>query len=243
MVDQFSRLRMLTGPEAVDRLHECRVMVFGVGGVGQCVVEGLARSGIGHFELVDPDCVNLSNLNRQLFTTHENIGMNKAEAGAQRIHQINPDAEVNVHKIFYLPGQEEEFDFTRCDYVADAVDTVSAKIGIILEAKRAGVPVISAMGCGNRFDPTLLRIDDIYHTQNDPLAKVMRHELSRRGVKHLKVCYSLELPSKPREKYTELEEDNPPERRRRSTPGSTAFVPTAAGFAIAGQIVRDLIGG
>ncbi len=248
MEDRFSRSRMLLGEEAMKKLAASRVAVFGVGGVGGYVVEALARSGVGQIDVIDNDTVALSNLNRQIIATMDTVGRNKVDVIAERILSINPDAIVYRHKCFYLPETAEEFDFTCFDYVVDAIDTVTGKIQLILQAKEASVPVISAMGAGNKLDPARFEVADIYETSVDPLARVMRRELKKRGVEALKVVYSKEKPLQP------LAEQEPAEgtgqesgneealHQRRSTPGSLAFVPSVAGLIIAGEVVRDLCG-
>ena len=236
MDNQFTRTRILLGDEAMQILKNSRVAVFGVGGVGGYVTEALARSGVGAFDLIDRDQVSITNLNRQIIATMKTIGMDKTQAMAERIRDINPEAEVTQHKCFYLPETADMFDFTLYDYVVDAVDTVTAKIEIILQAQRAGVPVISSMGAGNKLDPSKFEVADIYKTSVDPLARVMRRELKKRGVKKLKVVYSKEEPLKPLGK---IEAD--PEAGRKDVPGSSAFTPSAAGLLIASEVVRDLI--
>lgn len=232
----------------MQRLYAARVLVFGVGGVGGYAVEAMARSGIGSFLLVDNDCVAESNINRQIIATHETIGRYKVDVMAERIRQINPDASVEVRKCFFLPENADEFDFSQFSYVVDAVDTVTAKIEIILRAKQAGIPVISSMGAGNKIDPTMFEVTDIYKTQVCPLAKVMRRELKKRGVKELKVVYSRELARKP---FAECKEDEADAQtpdgqkegmgqKRRATPASIAFVPSVAGLIVAGEVIRDL---
>lgn len=230
MQEQLSRTGLLIGDDGLEQLKNARVAVFGIGGVGGYVVEALARSGVGSFTLVDSDRVSLSNLNRQIIATRETIGQYKTEAMKQRIHSICPETEVETHECFYLPETRDQFDFTRYDYVVDAVDTVTAKIDLVLRAKEAGVPVISSMGAGNKMNPAMFEVADIYRTSVCPLAKVMRRELKKRGVRELKVVYSREDPIK-----RTTEEPRP-------VPGSIAFVPSAAGLIIAGEVVKDLIG-
>lgn len=229
MSKEFTRTAMLIGEDAVKRLSACRVAIFGVGGVGGYVMEALARSGVGHFDLIDNDTVNITNINRQIIATHRTIGLFKVDAARDRILSINPQAEVNVYKTFYMPDNSAEFDFSGYDYVVDAVDTVTAKIEIILNAKKADVPVISSMGTGNKLDPTRFEVGDIYDTSVCPLARVMRRELKKRGIKNLKVLYSTEEPVKPNniENYG-------------SVPASIAFVPSVAGLIIAGEVIKDL---
>ena len=236
MEDRFTRTRILLGDEAMEKLRNSRVAVFGVGGVGGYVAEALARSGVGAFDLIDRDQVSITNLNRQIIATTGTIGMDKTEAMAARIRDINPEARVVQHKCFYLPETAGDFDFTQYDYVVDAVDTVTAKIEIILQAQRAAVPVISSMGAGNKLDPSKFEVADIYKTSVDPLARVMRRELKKRGVRKLKVVYSKEEPLKP---LGRIEAD--PESGREDVPGSSAFTPAAAGLLIASEVVKDLI--
>lgn len=237
MENQFERTELLIGSGAVTVLKNSKVAIFGVGGVGGYVAEALARSGAGAFELIDRDVVSVTNLNRQIIATWKTIGREKAEVMAERIHDINPNAEVVCRKCFFLPETADQFDFTRYDYVVDAVDTVTAKIEIILKALEAGVPVISSMGAGNKLDPSKFEVSDIYKTSVDPLARVMRRELKKRGVRKLKVVYSKEKPLKPLGK---IEAD--PDAGRKDVPGSSAFTPSAAGLLIASEVVKDLIG-
>ena len=233
---QFTRTVLLLGEDAMRKLNRSRVAVFGIGGVGGYAVEALARSGVGAFELIDRDVVSESNLNRQIIATHKTIGRGKTEVMAERIHDINPDAQVTQHKCFYLPETADQFDFTQYDYIIDAVDTITAKIEIILRAQKAGVPVISSMGAGNKLDPSKFDAADIYKTSVDPLARVMRRELKKRGVRKLKVVYSKEEPIKP---LGRIEAD--PEAGRKDVPGSAVFTPAAAGLLIASEVVKDLI--
>ena len=197
MLNQFSRTALLVGQGAIEKLQACRVAIFGIGGVGGYVAEALARSGVGCFDLIDNDTVALTNLNRQIIATHDTIGQPKVQVMAERIHAINPEAVVHVHQCFFLPENAHEFDFAQYDYVVDAVDTVAAKIAIIMAAKAANVPVISSMGAGNKMDPGKFQVADIFKTSVDPLARVMRQEMKKRGVKKLKVVYSTELPLTP----------------------------------------------
>ena len=236
MENQFLRTEILLGSDAMKKLKNSKVAIFGVGGVGGYVAEALARCGVGAFELIDRDQVSVTNLNRQIIATWKTIGMDKTEAMADRIHDINPEALVVQRKCFYLPETADQFDFTQYDYVVDAVDTVTAKIEIILQAQRAGTPVISSMGAGNKMDPSKFEVADIYKTSVDPLARVMRRELKKRGVRKLKVVYSKEEPMKP---LIRIEAD--PEAGRKDVPGSSAFTPSAAGLLIASEVVRDLI--
>lgn len=248
MLDQFSRTQLLLGAEAIEKFKNSRVAVFGIGGVGGFVVEGLVRSGIGAFDLIDDDKVCLTNLNRQIIATRKTVGKYKVDVMKERILEINPDAKVTTHKCFYLPDTAEEFDFSAYDYVVDAVDTVSAKIELVLRAKEANVPIISCMGAGNKLDPTRFEVTDIYKTSVCPLAKVMRRELKKRGVKKLKVVYSKEEPIKPSEDMAISCKQNcicPPGAEhkcteRRAIPGSVSFVPSVAGLIIAGEILKDI---
>ena len=233
---QFTRTALLLGEEAIVKLSRSRVAVFGIGGVGGYAVEALARSGVGAFELIDRDVVSESNLNRQIIATHKTIGRGKTEVMEERIHDINPDAQVTQRRCFYLPETADQFDFSQYDYIIDAVDTITAKIEIILRAQQAGVPVISSMGAGNKLDPSKFEVADIYKTSVDPLARVMRRELKKRGVRKLKVVYSKEEPIKP---LGRIEAD--PEAGRKDVPGSAAFTPAAAGLLIASEVVKDLI--
>ena len=232
MLTQFSRTELLLGKEAMERLAQSRVAVFGVGGVGGYVVEALVRSGVGAFDLIDDDKVCLTNLNRQIIATRKTVGKYKAEVMAERIAEINPQADVRIHKWFFLPENAEEFPFDEYDYIVDAVDTVTAKLAIIMKARELNVPVISSMGTGNKLHPEMLEITDVFKTSVCPLAKVMRKELKDRGIKKLKVCYSKEIPLKP---LVSEEVTN-----KRSTPGSISFVPSTAGLLIAGEIIRDI---
>ena len=233
MEDMFSRTRMLLGDAAMDRLKRARVAVFGVGGVGGHVVEALTRSGVGALDLVDSDRVELSNLNRQIIATQGTLGMLKVDAAKARVLSINPDCQVQTHPIFFLPETADQFDFTQYDYVVDAIDTVAGKLQLIEAAKAAGVPVISSMGAGNKLDPTAFRVADISETSVCPLARVMRRELRKRGIEHVKVVYSTEPALSPAPADEET--------GRRSTPGSVAFVPAVAGLVLAGEVIKDLI--
>ena len=272
MENQFSRTERLLGKENMEKLSAARVCIFGIGGVGGYVAEALARSGVGHLELVDNDVVCLSNLNRQIIATHQTLGQYKVDAMKERILSINPEAEVVTHRCFYLPETQAQFDFTTFDYVVDAIDTVAGKISLVLQAEASGTPIISSMGAGNKLDPAAFQVADIYQTSVCPLAKVMRKELKKRGVKKLKVVYSKELPLSPRSEETETAgvfcddqgktdmdyQEHPETRsgdahhsesetektvlsRRRSIPGSVAFVPSVAGLVIAGEVVKDLL--
>lgn len=248
MLNQFSRTQLLFGQENMEKLYNAKVAVFGIGGVGGFAVEALARSGVGSFVLVDDDKVCLTNLNRQIIATRKTVGQYKADVMAERIHDINPDANVEVRKCFYLPETAGEFDFSEYSYVIDAVDTVTAKLEIIMQAKKFGVPVISCMGAGNKIDPTQLKVADIYKTSMCPLAKVMRYECKKRRIKKLKVVYSTEKPIRPLEDMSISCRNHcicPPGAQhkcteRRDIPGSTSFVPSVAGLILAGEVIKDL---
>ena len=248
MLNQFSRTQLLFGKEAMEKLAASRVAVFGIGGVGGYAVEALIRSGVGAVDLIDDDKVCLTNLNRQLYATRKTVGQYKVDVAKERIADINPDAIVRTYKTFYGPETAGEFDFTQYDYVIDAIDTVTGKIALVEQAKAANVPIISSMGAGNKLDASAFKVADIYKTQMCPLAKVMRRELKKRHVKKLKVVYSEEKPTRPIEDMAISCRTNcicPPGAKhkcteRRDIPGSTAFVPSAAGLIIAGEVVKDL---
>ena len=247
MLNQFSRTQLLLGPEAMEHLSGCRVAVFGIGGVGGYTVEGLVRSGIGALDLVDDDKVCLTNLNRQLYATRKTVGKYKVDVAEERIHEINPDCLVRTYRTFFLPETQAMFDFSQYDYVVDAIDTVTGKLALIEQAQAAGTPIISAMGAGNKLDPTAFRVADIYKTSVCPLARVIRSECRKRGIRHLKVVYSTEQPTRPLEDPSVSCRSDcicPPDTRkctvRRDIPGSTAFVPSVAGLIIAGEVVKDL---
>ena len=240
MREELLRTELLIGSQALERLRTSRVCVFGVGGVGGYVVEALARSGVGEIDIVDNDDVALSNINRQIIALHSTVGKSKVDVFKERILDINPEAKVNVHKCFYLPENSEEFDFGSFDYVVDAIDTVTSKIDIIVKCTEKGTPVISSMGTGNKLDPTRVQVTDINKTETDPLARVMRRELKKRGIKRLKVVYSDEKPITPDRNMVEEELSNTGSLRR-SIPGSTAFVPPVAGLIIAREVVMNLI--
>lgn len=233
MIHAFSRTELLLGSEAMLKLKNARVAVFGIGGVGGYVVEALARSGVGSLDLIDNDKIALTNLNRQIIATMDTVGLDKVEVAKQRVLSIYPEAVVHTYTTFFLPENAHEFDFSQYDYVVDAIDTVSGKISLIVEANKAQVPIISCMGAGNKLDPTAFEITDIYKTSVCPLAKVMRHELKKRGIKKCKVLYSKEIPLKP--------QNNQEETTRRSLPGSISFVPSVAGLIIGGEVIKDLI--
>lgn len=234
MHEQFCRSAMLLGDEAIERLTRKKVVVFGVGGVGSFCIEALARAGIGKLTLFDADVIALSNINRQIIALHSTVGWPKVEIMRGRIMDINPVALVEVHQVFYTAENADMFDLSDCDYIVDAIDSVSSKLELIERAKRLGIPIISSMGTGNKLDPSRFMIADIYDTSVCPLAKVMRYELRRRGVKSLKVLYSTETALVPKNV-------EPPAPGRRQTPGSISFVPSVAGLMIAGEVIRDLI--
>ena len=236
MDERFIRLEILIGKEAMEKIRNAHIAVFGLGGVGGYVCEALARSGVGRFDLIDHDTVSLTNLNRQIIALESTVGKLKTDVFKERIRQINPEAEVRTFPVFYLPETKEQFDFSQYDYVVDAIDTVTAKLDIIGECRKNSVPVISSMGTGNRLDPSGLCVADIYETAGDPLARVMRRELRKRGVDHLKVVYSAKPPMKPLIDAAELEDTE-----RRSIPGSSPFVPPAAGLLIASEVIKELI--
>lgn len=241
MENQFARTELLFGKKAMEQFAASRVAVFGIGGVGGYTVEALVRSGIGEIDLIDSDTVSLTNLNRQIIALRSTLGKYKVDVMRERIMDINPDIKVHVHRCFYLPETKDAFDFRQYDYVVDAVDTVTAKIQLVMEAKEAGVPIISSMGAGNKLDPAAFQVADIYKTSVCPLAKVMRRELKSRGIKKLKVVYSQELPIKPGPEALDISAEETPEAaRKRSIPGSAAFVPSVAGLIIAGEVLKDL---
>ena len=250
MLTQFSRTELLLGKEAMDKLANSKVAVFGVGGVGGYVCEALARSGVGSFDLIDDDKVCLTNLNRQIIATRKSVGKYKTDVMKERILDINPDAKVEMHKCFFLPENADEFPFDKYDYIVDAVDTVTAKLELVMKAKEKGVPIISSMGAGNKMDPTAFEVADIYETSVCPLAKVMRHELRKRGIPGLKVVYSKEKPIAPKEDMANSCKTHcicPPGTarkctQRRQVPGSNAFVPSVVGLIIAGEVIKDLVG-
>lgn len=250
MLNQFSRTELLLGKEGMDKLEKSRVAVFGIGGVGGFTVEALARSGVGAFDLIDDDKVCLTNINRQLIATRESVGKYKVDVMKDRILSINPKAEVTVHKCFFLPENASDFDFASYSYVVDAIDTVTAKIELVLQAQKLGIPIISSMGAGNKLDPTQFHVADIYKTSMCPLAKVMRRELKKRGVKKLKVIYSTEKSRRPIEDMAISCRNHcicPPGAQRKCTdrrdiPGSISFVPSVAGLIIAGEVIKDISG-
>lgn len=248
MLNQFSRTQLIYGEEVMGRLASSHVAVFGIGGVGGYVVEALARTGIGSVDLIDDDKVCLTNINRQIIATRKTIGKYKVDVARERILDINPDCNVRTFKTFFLPETADQFDFSEYDYVVDAIDTVTGKLSIIEKAKEAGVPVISSMGAGNKVNPGLFEVADIFETSVCPLAKVMRHECKKRGIKNLKVVYSKEKPLRPVEDMSISCRQNcvcPPGTTRKCTerrdiPGSTAFVPSVVGLIIAGEVINDI---
>ena len=235
MNESFSRTERLYGVAAMEKLAAARVAIFGIGGVGGYVLEALARSGVGALDLVDHDRISVSNLNRQILATCQTLGRYKVDVAAERVQSINPQCRVRGYKTFYLPETREEFDLSQYDYVVDAIDTVSGKLALIQQAQAAGTPIISAMGAGNKIQPSLFRVADLYETENCPLARVMRRECRKRGIEHLKVVYSPEMPRQPLGEAADSAGPKP-------VPGSTAFVPAAAGLIIAGEVVNDLTG-
>ncbi len=248
MLNQFSRTQLLLGQQAMEKLKNSRVAIFGVGGVGGYVCEALVRSGVGQFDIIDDDKVCLTNINRQIIATRKTVGQLKVDVMKERMLDINPDAVVNTYKCFFLPENADDFPFEEYDYVVDAVDTVTAKIELVMKCQEKGVPIISSMGAGNKLDASAFRVADIYKTQMCPLAKVMRRELKKRGVKKLKVVYSEEKPTRPIEDMAISCRTNcicPPGAahkctERRDIPGSVAFVPSVAGLIIAGEVIKDL---
>ncbi len=239
MNEQFSRTQLLIGQEGMEKLYKANVCVFGIGGVGGYTVEALARSGVSSFTLVDNDTVCLSNINRQIIATTKTIDQYKVDVMKERILEINPEAKVDVRRCFYLPETADQFDFSDYDYIVDAVDTVTAKLEIIMQAKACGTPVISSMGAGNKLDPTQFEVSDIYKTSVCPLARVMRHECKKRRIKKLKVVYSKEKPIQPID--SSIIEEEKKGTKKRAIPGSTAFVPSVAGLIVASEVVKDLI--
>ena len=250
MLNAFSRTELTFGHEAMEKLAASRVAIFGIGGVGGYTVEALARSGVGALDLIDDDRVCLTNINRQIYATRKTVGQYKVDVAAERVADINPKCQVTTYKTFYTPDTSGEFNFTKYDYIVDAIDTVTGKLCLVVNAKAAGVPIISSMGAGNKLDATAFRVADIYKTSMDPLARVMRRELKKRGVKKLKVVYSQEQPIRPVEDMSISCRTHcicPPGAKhkcteRRDIPGSTAFVPSVVGLIIAGEIVRDISG-
>jgi len=248
MLNQFSRTELLLGKDAMEKLADSRVAVFGIGGVGGYTVEALARSGVGTIDIIDDDKVCLTNINRQIYATHKTVGKYKVDVAKERILEINPQANVNIFKTFYSPETADLFDFNNYDYVVDAIDTVTGKIELVMNADKTGTPIISSMGAGNKLNPAEFEVADIYKTSVCPLAKVMRHELRKRGIKKLKVVYSKEKPITPIEDMAISCKAHcicPPGTarkctQRRQVPGSNAFVPSVVGLIIAGEVIKDL---
>ena len=249
MLNQFSRTELLLGRNGMETLRHARVAVFGIGGVGGYTVEALVRSGVGTLDLIDDDRVCLTNINRQIFATRKTVGQYKVDVAKERILEINPDATVHTYKTFYMPDTADQFDFSQYDYVVDAIDTVTGKLELIMQAQREGVPIISSMGAGNKLDPTAFEVADIYETSVCPLARVMRRELKKRGIEKLKVVYSKETAMVPIEDMAISCRAHcicPPGTarkctQRRQVPGSNAFVPPVAGLIIAGEVIKDLV--
>ena len=235
MNEQFLRTAMLLGEDAIEKLQSARVAVFGIGGVGGYTVEALARAGIGHIDVIDNDTVSRSNINRQILATHSTVGMPKVQAAKQRILDINPDCDVVTHQVFYTPETEAQFDFTQYDYIVDAIDTVTGKLALVQNAHAVGTPIICCMGTGNKLDASAFQVSDISKTSMCPLARIMRKELSKRGIKHLKVVYSQEEALTP----TGWEEEAAA-LGKRQIPGSVSFVPGAAGLILAGEVIKDI---
>ncbi len=250
MFNQFSRTELIFGKESMNKLNASRVAVFGIGGVGGHVVEALARSGIGTLDIIDDDKICITNLNRQIFALHSTVGKYKVDVAEERIHDICPDIKVNKFKCFFMTDTADQFDFTQYDYIVDAIDTVKGKLEIVMRASAAGIPVISSMGAGNKTDPTRFRVADIYDTKVCPLARVMRYELKKCGIKNLKVVYSEEEPRCPgtealqacSEESTFAQGSSRTGTGKRTIPGSNAFVPSVAGLIIAGEVICDLSG-
>ena len=250
MLNQFSRTQLLLGQDGMDRLANARVAVFGVGGVGGFTVEALARSGVGAIDLINDDKVCLTNINRQIIALRSTVGKYKVDVAAERLHDINQNIQVNTYKTFYMPDTAHQFDFSQYDYVVDAIDTITGKLELVMKSHKAGKPIICSMVAGNKLDPTAFRVADIYKTSVDPLARVMRHELRKRGIKKLKVVYSEEPPMRPVDDMASSCRTNcicPPGAarkctERRDSPGSNAFVPSVVGLIIAGEVITDLSG-
>lgn len=235
MKQQYERTSRIIGEEGVDRLHDCSVLVFGTGGVGSYVCEGLARAGIGSLTIVDKDVVDETNINRQIIALHSTVGLPKTDVMAARVRDINPECEVRTYQMFYGPDTAEQFDFAQYDYIIDAIDTVTGKLALAVNAQKANTPIISSMGTGNKLDPTAFTVTDIYKTSFCPLARIMRKELRKRGIERLKVVYSEEEALTPEGVTEELPQG------RRSIPGSVSFVPSAAGLILAGEVIKDIV--
>lgn len=245
MDKRFSRTALLLGEDATERLAKARVAIFGIGGVGGYTAEALARGGIGCLDLIDDDTVCLSNINRQIYALESTVGRYKTEVAKERILDINPNIKVNTYNTFYLPETSGEFDFKNYDYVVDAIDTITGKIELAVNAQNAGVPIISSMGAGNKLDPTAFEVDDVYKTSVCPLAKVMRRELKKRGIEKLKVVYSKEKAIAPKNIINidnDINNDSEEKESRKQTPGSISFVPSVVGLIAAGEVIKDLCG-
>ncbi|MBQ7504219.1 MAG: tRNA threonylcarbamoyladenosine dehydratase [Ruminococcus sp.] len=234
MLNQFSRSELLIGSDGINKLKSCRIAVFGIGGVGGYTAESLVRSGVGELDIIDKDKISLTNINRQIFATYDTIGEYKVDAAAKRLLSINPNLKLNTYKTFFTPDTSDEFDFTNYDYVVDAIDTVTGKIELVMKAYEAITPIISSMGTGNKLNPTLFEVEDIFNTSICPLARVMRKELKKRGIKKLKVVYSKENPLVPNGEIEEKASNG------KQIPGSMSFVPPVAGLIIAGEVIKDL---
>lgn len=250
MLNQFSRTELIFGKEAMEKLANSRVAIFGIGGVGGYTAEALARSGVGTLDLIDDDRVCLTNINRQIFATRKTVGKLKIDVAKERLFEINPDMTVNTYKTFYMPETADQFDFTQYDYIVDAIDTVTGKIELVMNANKCRTPIICSMGAGNKVDPTLFQVADIYSTSVCPLARVMRYELKKRGIRKLKVVYSTEKPMTPVDDMAISCKQHcicPPGTARKCTqrnqvPGSNAFVPSVVGLIIAGEVIKDITG-
>ena len=235
MINEFSRTELLLGADGMEKLKRARVAVFGIGGVGGYAVEALARAGIGALDLIDNDVISLTNINRQIIALHSTVGLPKTDVMAARVRDINPECEVRTYQTFYGPDTAEEFDFAQYDYIIDAIDTVTGKLALAVNAQKANTPIISSMGTGNKLDPTAFTVTDIYKTSFCPLARIMRKELRKRGIERLKVVYSEEEALTPEGVTEELPQG------RRSIPGSVSFVPSAAGLILAGEVIKDIV--
>ena len=235
MINEFSRTELLLGAEGMEKLKRARVAVFGIGGVGGYAVEALARAGIGALDLIDNDVISLTNINRQIIALHSTVGLPKTDVMAARVRDINPECEVRTYQTFYGPDTAEQFDFAQYDYIIDAIDTVTGKLALAVNAQKANTPIISSMGTGNKLDPTAFTVTDIYKTSFCPLARIMRKELRKRGIERLKVVYSEEEALTPEGVTEELPQG------RRSIPGSVSFVPSAAGLILAGEVIKDIV--
>lgn len=235
MINEFSRTELLLGADGMEKLKRARVAVFGIGGVGGYAVEALARAGIGALDLIDNDVISLTNINRQIIALHSTVGLPKTDVMAARVKDINPECEVRTYQTFYSPDTAEQFDFAQYDYIIDAIDTVTGKLALAVNAQKANTPIISSMGTGNKLDPTAFTVTDIYKTSFCPLARIMRKELRKRGIERLKVVYSQEEALTPEGVTEELPQG------RRSIPGSVSFVPSAAGLILAGEVIKDIV--